>query len=79
MSDLGNEKPFNVIDEFNGWRKQSDFAEAVAATRAAVIRGSEASDTLNVNFTVEKIWSLSSIYSMVMAKDNLCVLFRFCY
>lgn len=31
VSDYGNEKPFNVIDEFKGWRKQLDLGEAVAA------------------------------------------------
>ncbi|KAF2547119.1 hypothetical protein F2Q70_00023309 [Brassica cretica] len=29
VSDLGPKKSFNVIDEFNGWRKQPDLAKAI--------------------------------------------------
>ncbi|KAG2313190.1 hypothetical protein Bca4012_027755 [Brassica carinata] len=54
--DLGTEKPFNVIDEFNGWRKQPDLAEAVAAIRAmaAVIRASEATTMMELEIELKK-------------------------
>ncbi|KAJ0232032.1 eIF-2B GDP-GTP exchange factor subunit alpha [Hirschfeldia incana] len=54
--DLGSEKSFNVIDEFNGWRKQPDLAEAVAAIRAlaAVIRASEATTMMELEIELKK-------------------------
>ena len=56
VSDLGKEKSFNVIEEFNGWRKQPDLAEAVAAIRAlaAVIRASEASTMMELEIELKK-------------------------
>ncbi|XP_048613270.1 translation initiation factor eIF-2B subunit alpha [Brassica napus] len=56
VSDLGAEKSFNVIDEFNGWRKQPDLAEAVAAIRAmaAVIRASEATTMMELEIELKK-------------------------
>ncbi|CAF1909389.1 unnamed protein product [Brassica oleracea var. botrytis] len=56
VSDLGAERSFNVIDEFNGWRKQPDLAEAVAAIRAmaAVIRASEATTMMELEIELKK-------------------------
>ena len=56
VSELGKEKSFNVIEEFNGWRKQPDLAEAVAAIRAlaAVIRASEASTMMELEIELKK-------------------------
>lgn len=56
VTDLGNEKSFNVIEEFNNWRKQPDLAEAVAAIRAlaAVIRASEASTMMELEIELKK-------------------------
>ncbi|CAH8334569.1 unnamed protein product [Eruca vesicaria subsp. sativa] len=57
VSDHGNyEKSFDVIDEFNGWRKQPDLAEAVAAIRAlaAVIRASEATTMMELEIELKK-------------------------
>lgn len=53
---LGTEKSFNVIEEFNNWRKQPDLAEAVAAIRAlaAVIRASEASTMMELEIELKK-------------------------
>lgn len=50
------EKPLNVIDEFNGWRKQPDLVEAVAAIRAmaAVIRASEATTMMELEIELKK-------------------------
>ena len=55
-SGLGPNKSFNVIDEFNGWRKQPDLAEAVAAIRAmaAVIRASEATTMMELEIELKK-------------------------
>lgn len=55
-AELGKEKTFNVIEEFNGWRKQPDLAEAVAAIRAlaAVIRASEASTMMELEIELKK-------------------------
>jgi translation initiation factor eIF-2B subunit alpha len=41
-SPSGSGKTFNMINEFNNWRKQPDLAESVTAIRAlaAVIRAS---------------------------------------
>lgn len=54
--DLAPEKSFNVIDEFNGWRKLPDLAEAVAAIRAmvAVIRASKATTTMELEIELKK-------------------------
>ncbi|XP_009127927.2 translation initiation factor eIF-2B subunit alpha [Brassica rapa] len=56
VSGLGPAKSFNVIDEFNGWRKQPDLAEAVAAIRAmaAVIRASEATTMMELEIELKK-------------------------
>ncbi|KAH0875736.1 hypothetical protein HID58_073098, partial [Brassica napus] len=56
VAELGKEKTFNVIEEFNGWRKQPDLAEAVAAIRAlaAVIRASEASTMMELEIELKK-------------------------
>nr|VDD22866.1 unnamed protein product [Brassica oleracea] len=56
VSGLGAERSFNVIDEFNGWRKQPDLAEAVAAIRAmaAVIRASEATTMMELEIELKK-------------------------
>ncbi|CAH8359411.1 unnamed protein product [Eruca vesicaria subsp. sativa] len=56
VSDIEKEKSFNVIEEFNGWRKQPDLAEAVAAIRAlaAVIRASEASTMMELEIELKK-------------------------
>ncbi|KAH0920000.1 hypothetical protein HID58_027660 [Brassica napus] len=56
VSELGKDKSFNVIEEFNGWRKQPDLAEAVAAIRAlaAVIRASEASTMMELEIELKK-------------------------
>ncbi|KAL0701558.1 hypothetical protein Bca4012_057680 [Brassica carinata] len=56
VSETEKEKPFNVIEEFNGWRKQPDLAEAVAAIRAlaAVIRASEASTMMELEIELKK-------------------------
>ncbi|KAL9671964.1 hypothetical protein QQ045_009538 [Rhodiola kirilowii] len=53
---LGGKKVFNVIDEFNNWRKQPDLAEAVAAIRAlaAVIRSIEASTMMELEVELKK-------------------------
>ncbi|KAJ0241042.1 eIF-2B GDP-GTP exchange factor subunit alpha [Hirschfeldia incana] len=69
VSDIGKEKTFNVIEEFNGWRKQPDLAEAVAAIRAlaAVIRASEASTMMELEIELKKasdtlkLWDKTSI------------------
>lgn len=47
---------FNVIDEFNSWRKQPDLAEAVAAIRAlaAVIRASQATTMMELEIELKK-------------------------
>lgn len=44
------EKPFNVIHEFDSWRKSPDLAEAVAAIKAltAVIKRSEATTMMGL-------------------------------
>ncbi|CAM8944251.1 unnamed protein product [Rhodiola kirilowii] len=49
-------KVFNVIDEFNNWRKQPDLAEAVAAIRAlaSVIRSIEASTMMELEVELKK-------------------------
>ncbi|KAJ4874948.1 NagB/RpiA/CoA transferase-like superfamily protein [Raphanus sativus] len=68
-AELGKEKTFNVIEEFNGWRKQPDLAEAVAAIRAlaAVIRASEASTMMELEIELKKasdtlkLWDKTSI------------------
>ena len=93
VSDLGAERSFNVIDEFNGWRKQPDLAEAVAAIRAmaAVIRASEAttmmeleielkkaSDTLKVKKRLNLYHLFSCSSDWKKKRHNLCVLFRRC-
>uniref|UniRef100_A0A0D6QZX2 Translation initiation factor eIF2B subunit alpha n=1 Tax=Araucaria cunninghamii TaxID=56994 RepID=A0A0D6QZX2_ARACU len=65
----GNSKPFDVIDEFNRWRKQPDLAEAVAAIMAlaAVIRRSEASTMMELEIELKnasdtlKLWDETSI------------------
>lgn len=46
---------FSVIEEFNGWRKQPDLAEAVAAIRAlaAVIRASKASTMMELEIELK--------------------------
>ncbi|KAL0801645.1 hypothetical protein Bca101_056821 [Brassica carinata] len=56
VSETEKEKTFNVIEEFNGWRKQPDLAEAVAAIRAlaAVIRASEASTMMELEIELKK-------------------------
>ncbi|RID55882.1 hypothetical protein BRARA_G03121 [Brassica rapa] len=56
VAEVGKEKSFNVIEEFNGWRKQPDLAEAVAAIRAlaAVIRASEASTMMELEIELKK-------------------------
>ncbi|ESQ27957.1 hypothetical protein EUTSA_v10018714mg [Eutrema salsugineum] len=56
VAELGKEKSFNVIDEFNSWRKQPDLAEAVAAIRAlaAVIRASEATTMMELEIELKK-------------------------
>ncbi|XP_010471261.1 PREDICTED: translation initiation factor eIF-2B subunit alpha [Camelina sativa] len=56
LNELGNEKSFNVIEEFNSWRKQPDLAEAVAAIRAlaAVIRASEATTMMELEIELKK-------------------------
>ncbi|KAG2321768.1 hypothetical protein Bca52824_014981 [Brassica carinata] len=56
VAETGKEKTFNVIEEFNGWRKQPDLAEAVAAIRAlaAVIRASEASTMMELEIELKK-------------------------
>ncbi|KAL1214454.1 Methylthioribose-1-phosphate isomerase [Cardamine amara subsp. amara] len=56
VADLGTEKSFNVIEEFNNWRKQPDLAEAVAAIRAlaAVIRASEATTMMELEIELKK-------------------------
>ncbi|XVF74232.1 hypothetical protein PTKIN_Ptkin13bG0093800 [Pterospermum kingtungense] len=65
----GGDKPFNVIDEFNSWRKQPDLAEAVAAIRAlaAVIRASRATTMMELEIELKKAsdslkcWDTTSI------------------
>ncbi|KAL9680889.1 hypothetical protein QQ045_012669 [Rhodiola kirilowii] len=49
-------KVFNVIDEFNNWRKQPDLAEAVAGIRAlaSVIRSIEASTMMELEVELKK-------------------------
>ncbi|EOA35257.1 hypothetical protein CARUB_v10020426mg, partial [Capsella rubella] len=56
LTDLGDGKSFNVIEEFNSWRKQPDLAEAVAAIRAlaAVIRASEATTMMELEIELKK-------------------------
>lgn len=62
-------KVFSVIEEFNGWRKQPDLAEAVAAIRAlaAVIRVSEATTMMELEIELKKAsdslksWDTTSI------------------
>ncbi|XP_010415980.2 PREDICTED: LOW QUALITY PROTEIN: translation initiation factor eIF-2B subunit alpha-like [Camelina sativa] len=69
LNELGNEKSFNVIEEFNSWRKQPDLAEAVAAIRAlaAVIRASEATTMMELEIELKtasdtlKSWDTTSI------------------
>ncbi|CAA7052451.1 unnamed protein product [Microthlaspi erraticum] len=55
-AESGADKTFNVIEEFNGWRKQPDLAEAVAAIRAlaAVIRASEATTMMELEIELKK-------------------------
>ncbi|CAN8239488.1 unnamed protein product [Cochlearia groenlandica] len=63
------DKPFNVIEEFNSWRKQPDLAEAVAAIRAlaAAIRDSEATTMMELEIDLKsasdtlKSWDKTSI------------------
>ncbi|GER45065.1 translation initiation factor eif-2b alpha subunit [Striga asiatica] len=47
---------FNVVDEFNNWRKQPDLAEAVAAIRslASVIRSSQATTMMELEIELKK-------------------------
>ncbi|KAM7256436.1 hypothetical protein ACFE04_012177 [Oxalis oulophora] len=60
---------FNVIDEFNSWRKQPDLAEAVAAIRAlaAVIGNSQATTMMELEIELTKAsdslksWDTTSI------------------
>ncbi|KAG0480192.1 hypothetical protein HPP92_011050 [Vanilla planifolia] len=53
---VGAGKPFNVIDEFNYWRKKPDLAEAVAAIMAlaAFIRSSEAATMMELEIELKK-------------------------
>ncbi|GAB2209543.1 hypothetical protein Droror1_Dr00026762 [Drosera rotundifolia] len=52
----GGEGKGNVIDEFNGWRRQPDLAEAVAAIRAlaSVIRLSGATTMMELEIELKK-------------------------
>ncbi|KAL6563339.1 hypothetical protein OROHE_005926 [Orobanche hederae] len=60
---------FNVVDEFNNWRKQPDLAEAVAAIRslASVIRSSQATTMMELEIELKKAadllksWDTTSI------------------
>ncbi|CAN8321903.1 unnamed protein product [Cochlearia groenlandica] len=62
-------RPFSVIEEFNSWRQQPGLAEAVAAIRAlaAVIRSSEATTMMELEFELKKAsdslksWDTTSI------------------
>lgn len=55
--DLGNKKPFNVIDEFDSWRKQSDLVEATTAiwVMAVAIRGSEATTMMELEIALNRL------------------------
>lgn len=80
-TDLGVEKSFNVIEEFNNWRKQPDLAEAVAAIRAlaAVIRASEATTMMELEIELKKAsdtlkvkLQCHSIVSSVHSRFEIC-------
>ncbi|KAG0482715.1 hypothetical protein HPP92_010799 [Vanilla planifolia] len=66
---VGAGKLFNVIDEFNYWRKKPDLAEAVAAIMAlaAFIRSSEAATMMELEIELKKAsdalksWDTTSI------------------
>lgn len=73
VAESGTEKSFNVIEEFNGWRKQPDLAEAVAAIRAlaAVIRASEATTMMELEIELKKASDTLKVKNSAFCKSDL--------